>query len=113
MSVKCYERNKHVYNVQPGIIIDYATGDSEVDLNYHATIDLSENATESSDDIIVERSLAEVLDCDYVLNKNTKKFHYPNCQSIQDMKGKNKEYYNGDRETLIEQGYSPCGSCKP
>ena len=49
----------------------------------------------------------------YVLNTNTKKFHDPNCRSVNQMKDKNKEYYTGSREELIERGYSPCGNCHP
>lgn len=50
---------------------------------------------------------------DYVLNKNTKKFHYPNCSSVEDMKAKNRRDYNGTRDEIISMGYSPCGRCKP
>ncbi len=49
----------------------------------------------------------------YVLNTNTKKFHKPTCGSAIDMKEENKEEYTGSRELLIEQGYVPCGNCKP
>lgn len=49
----------------------------------------------------------------YVLNTNTHKFHYPSCSSVYKMKDKNKEYYSGSRESLIAQGYSPCGRCHP
>ena len=49
----------------------------------------------------------------YVLNTNTHKFHYPSCSSVYRMKDKNKEYYSGSRESLIAQGYSPCGKCHP
>jgi len=51
---------------------------------------------------------------DYIANKNTKKFHYPDCQSAKKMKESNKEYFNGvTREYMIEQGYDPCGNCDP
>ena len=49
----------------------------------------------------------------YVLNTNTHKFHYPSGSSVYRMKDKNKEYYSGSRESLIAQGYSPCGKCHP
>jgi competence protein ComEC len=49
----------------------------------------------------------------YILNKRTGKFHYPGCQSVQEMQQKNKEEYTGDRQTLLDQGYTPCGVCKP
>ena len=52
-------------------------------------------------------------DIDYVLNTNTKKFHYPTCASAAKISSKNREEYKGDRDALIKRGYSPCGNCKP
>ena len=49
----------------------------------------------------------------FVLNKNSKRFHKPNCSSVAKMKEENREYYSGDREALIAKGYKPCGSCNP
>lgn len=50
---------------------------------------------------------------DYVANKNTKKFHLPECSSVSDMKESNKWFFHGDRQTLIDQGYEPCKRCHP
>lgn len=49
----------------------------------------------------------------YILNNNTKKFHYPTCGSASTIKEKNKGYHTGTREQLIADGYSPCGNCCP
>lgn len=49
----------------------------------------------------------------YILNTNTMKFHLPECQSVQDMKEKNRKEFFGTREELVEAGYSPCGRCHP
>lgn len=49
----------------------------------------------------------------YVLNKRSKKFHHPECPGIKNMSPKNREKFTGTRNTLIAQGYSPCGICKP
>ena len=50
----------------------------------------------------------------YIANKNTKKFHYPECRSVSQMKEKNKKYfYDVTREDMIRKGYSPCGNCDP
>ena len=51
--------------------------------------------------------------CDYVLNTNTKKFHYPTCNSVRQMKDKNKAYFVGTREEVIARGYDSCGNCHP
>lgn len=55
----------------------------------------------------------EITGTDYVLNKNSKKFHYPGCGSVKKMKESNKEFYTGTREDLIDRGYDPCGNCHP
>ena len=49
----------------------------------------------------------------YVLNKHSKKFHYPDCSGIRDMNPKNREDYTGTRDEVLAMGYSPCGICKP
>jgi DNA-entry nuclease len=50
---------------------------------------------------------------DYVLNKNTMKFHYPSCSSVKDIKEKNRWDYTGTREEIIDMGYVPCKKCNP
>ena len=86
--------NVFVYNIQPGITIDYATGNSALN--------------EDAEDIYNTDP-----DVTYVLNTNTKKFHYPYCGSVTSMKESNKKETNETREELINQGYKPCGSCNP
>lgn len=49
----------------------------------------------------------------YILNTNSMKFHYASCQWAEKISQKNRQEYNGSREGLISQGYSPCGSCHP
>lgn len=88
----------YVYNVQPGVEIDYATGES------WETGDSAFSALESQ---------AEEQETDYVLNTSSKKFHRPDCPSVDSMSGKNRQEYHGTREELIAQGYEPCGSCHP
>lgn len=68
------------------------------------TEDLSANAQQ-------DRSVE--VGMEYVLNTNSKKFHYPWCKSVNQMKEKNKELFTGDREEVINKGYEPCKNCKP
>lgn len=49
----------------------------------------------------------------YVCNTHTKKFHYPNCKSVAQMKETNKWYADVSREEIISLGYEPCGNCHP
>lgn len=48
---------------------------------------------------------------DFVLNKNTKKYHLPVCDSVRSMKTKNREDRKTTEQKLQEEGYSPCKNC--
>lgn len=54
-----------------------------------------------------------IPDCDYVVNKSSRKFHKPDCEAVGKMKENNRWYYQGDRQALIEDGYEPCHMCNP
>lgn len=111
------------YNVQPGIGIDYATGDNwaESSGTYQSTeASVAEETpapqpeTDTAVQITPELSAPqESQGITYVLNTNTKKFHYPTCSSVDDMKEKNKQIYTGSREEVINMGYVPCKRCNP
>ena len=49
----------------------------------------------------------------YVLNTHTKKFHFPDCPSVDQMSEKNKEFTDASRDELIARGYTACGRCNP
>ena len=51
--------------------------------------------------------------CNYVINTNTGKFHYSWCKSVGKMDEKNKWYYTGTRDSVINMGYVPCKNCNP
>ena len=51
--------------------------------------------------------------CKYIGNINTKKFHYPSCSSVKQMKEKNKVVLNCTRSDILAQGFAPCGRCNP
>ena len=90
--------NVFIYNVQPGVTINYATGDSALaDSGVPPTGSTGGEGTQTS----------------YVLNTNTKKFHDPSCRHAEDIAQKNRLDYTGTREAVVAQGYTPCGTCKP
>ncbi len=61
-----------------------------------------------------KKTLAESnAECDYVLNRRSRVFHYPDCDGVEAMSEYNREQYVGKRENLISDGYTPCGGCKP
>ena len=86
--------NVYVYNVQPGIVIDYATGDSY--------LESSKTASDNSEAVKT-----------FILNTNSKKFLDPSCSGAKTIKDSNRQTYEGSREDLIKQGYEPCGKCRP
>ena len=102
-----------VYNVQPGIIIDYASGESEIDPEYLISEVVSE------EDVLQENNTEDVAEVGtypegtYIVNTNSGKFHLPSCDSVLEMKEKNKMITTESREELINQGYSPCKACNP
>ena len=98
--------NVFCYNVQPGVAIDYATGDNWSDGTMEAQVQSTEPTSTAP---AVEPSSGMT----YILNTNTKKFHYPSCSSVGDIKEKNKREFTGARDEAIVQGYSPCGKCHP
>ena len=49
---------------------------------------------------------------EYVLNTNTKRIHYPSCDSVKKTKDENKKVTN-DYESAISEGYQPCAICNP
>ena len=85
--------NVYAYNAQPGININYATGESSLKSN-----------------VQVEEPNEETVTT-YVINKNTKKFHKPDCSSAKDMKPQNRKESDKSREELEKLGYTPCKSC--
>ena len=60
-----------------------------------------------------EASQVPATEHTYVLNTNTKKFHFSDCSSVNKIKSKNRKDYTGTRDDLIANGYSPCGNCNP
>ena len=102
--------NVYVYNVQPGITIDYVTGNSEPNTNVDINNDLKNNQNKIN---ITDGNVTTTETNTYILNDNTKKFHKPTCSSVKQMNDENKKEWNGNRETLLNQGYSPCDNCHP
>ena len=92
--------NVYCFNAQPGIAIDYATGNSHQDDSVVA--DASKSTTAADANVQT-----------YILNTNTKKFHKESCNSAKSMDASNKKIYTGSRQELIDMGYEACGVCKP
>ena len=90
--------NVYCYNNQPGVIIDYDTGNSVLDEGEKNTTEKNGGPSEQAT---------------YILNTNSRKIHRSSCSSAKSINEKNKKEYTGSKEELIEKGYTPCGACKP
>lgn len=88
----------YCFNVQPGIEINYETGESQI----------ADNKTNIKTNTQTTSSVAT-----YILNTNSLKIHTPTCSAIQDMAQHNRKEYNGDINNLLNQGYTKCKICNP
>ena len=140
--------NVYCYNVQPGIEINYATGDSSGPEYTGSSSNSSSNSNSSGNSSSSNQTTpvvpvtpskptteqpkieepkkeepkqettpsAPAVNTNsqtYILNTNTKKFHYSSCGSASRIKDSNKSTFTGTRDELISRGYSPCGNCDP
>jgi len=86
----------YCYNVQPGVEINYADGTSKGAHKITETVEQNNTSTAY-----------------FVLNINSKKFHYPTCSGVKSMKEANKEISYDTSNEIMSRGYAPCGICKP
>ena len=124
--------NVFLRNIQPGVAIDYATGNNWADeaatadswSTSAATSNLSASASAGTAPLAPISAAATTSQADdtstdtpatvtYVVNKNTGKFHYPSCSSVSKIKAKNRMDSDQTRDELIAQGYVPCKNCNP
>lgn len=87
-------------------------GKTEVD-GYSSRIVQSSSASALIELDAAAEAEASAEESTYILNTNTKKFHKPDCFSIRHMSESNKVWFVGQREEVLDMGYSPCGHCCP
>ena len=121
--------NVFAYNVQPGVVIDYATGenwsDGTMDEGAGSAGEDSSAATGSAGtgsgaagegtgagDSGAENAF-DATQHAYVLNVNTRRIHVPTCPSVEDAKSRNLQGWDGTVEEAEALGYQPCGRCRP
>ena len=111
-----------VYNAQPGVTIDYATGDSWLDENgtgnqqaaAKETKTVVETEIQAEKQTQAENTQAPAKETStYILNTNSKKFHKPGCSAASQIKAANKDEFTGTRDEVIAKGYEPCKKCNP
>ena len=124
--------NVFLRNIQPGVAIDYATGNNWADEaatagSWSAPASTSSPSTSAAAGAVPlapisaaattsqadDASTGTPATVTYVVNKNTGKFHYPSCSSVPKIKAKNRMDSDQTRDELIAQGYVPCKNCNP
>ena len=120
----------YCYNVQPGVLIDYATGESREEGAENPKPEPAPTPAPKPEPAPTPAPKPEPkpapvpkpepepkqetpVETTYILNANTGKFHYPSCSSVKQMKESNKRFFTGSREELLAQGYVPCKRCNP
>lgn len=107
--------NVYCYNVQPGVAIDYATGDSRRDDRLPKPT-LARRGYLMADDEALglggeEAAVPQAPS--YALNFNTRRFHLLTCKSTDDIAPHNRGSCRLDRDLLMALGYVSCGRCRP
>lgn len=90
--------NVFCFNVQPGVEINYQTGQNWTSSTASATTSSTSNQASSAR---------------FVVNESSKKFHTPDCSSVQKISAENKLVLVAGRDELVNKGYSPCKICNP
>ena len=97
----------YIYNVQPGVTIDYQNGTSRKAKEGEPTYGIKETK-----DPFDYHNKSSNKSKKYVINIKNKKYHDPNCSSVSKMSEQNKEVVTSTSKKLQQQGYSPCGICQ-
>ena len=82
----------YAYNVQPGVEIDYTTGESR----------LAEPVVGEGEDVKT-----------YVVNTGSGKFHDGTCPQAISIKPENKESFETTRSQMLAWSFVPAGCCEP
>ena len=127
--------NVFLYNVRPGIAIDYSTGESARDdsvviestakdlIALHLFPEPTQMVSPQHGGFgaLVEEGFGNQNSTPsnnptYLLNTNTKKIHRLSCKEISKIKEENKELFYGSYDQIFleySSEYTPCGVCKP
>ena len=72
-----------------------------------------EQSRPDAESVMSDADAAETQTEVYILNRNTKKFHLPDCPGAEEIHTENREESSLSREELLAQGYEPCKRCRP
>lgn len=101
-----------VFNVQPGVDINYADGTNKLSAEMEAKLKTSTTTTTTKVKVTEKITTNNVVpQGEWILNTNTKKYHHPWCSSVSTIKEKNKRGFTGSEEEMKRMGYVPCKKC--
>lgn len=104
--------NVYCYNVQPGVVINYSTGESRYAGGTAQTTKKPDTTAAQTTKKNVETTKKQnTVTGQYVLNTNSKKIHKTSCRYVNQMSEKNKQNYSGSLDELYSMGYTTCGVC--
>lgn len=73
----------------------------------------AEQAKKDREERIANNSASQSAETKYILNTNSKVFHRAGCDRADNISSDNRRTSYSSRSSLIEQGYTACGSCNP
>jgi hypothetical protein len=80
---------------------------------YTVRTERSAPVEQAEETTVPDRALPGETGEDYVLNRKSMKFHYPDCSGAKEIKEQNRWDYHGTRAEVIDMGYAPCKICNP
>lgn len=110
----------YCYNIQPGITIDYSTGNSSGPEFTGSETGSGKQGNQGNQETVQPTPTAAAQPVQspasttaaYIGNSNTMKFHRADCSSVGQMNDSNKVPFSS-REEAINAGYEPCKRCNP
>ncbi len=92
---------------------EHGKAEGRVAIAATTTVSAATSAAATSKSTGTVSTAGQLTEASYVLNTNTKKFHYPSCKDVKKIKPENYATSSLSRDDIIAQGYSSCGHCHP
>lgn len=104
------------YNVEPGIDIDYKTGDNWLSESGETQETEETVETAAGKEITYPELLkvtGELSNYRMIVNINSHRIHSPDCKNAAKISEKNRRGYNGSIDDLLNAGYKRAKDCNP
>lgn len=118
--ISCGKDNKygHPHSEVLSRILDVGASVLRTDISGNIVIESDGSNIKISENAEVQPPVTSTIVSDqtefkYILNISSRKIHKPDCGSVKDIKTENRAESYKTVEELKDEGYSPCGNCKP